>query len=133
MAQQETLEQSNDALRAAAERVKEIAAQLEEPVAALVDALTEWARAAAAVIRRIAEAIAAIVEAAALKTGWMLTTAGLEGWWGSYATFARVRLRKRADRWRRLRRPASWLLDRLPDRVIVVLFREVYLRYVRLF
>lgn len=95
----------------------------------LVEACHEFAQALSAVCRRIVEAVAMAMNDFMIKLHWALETSGLGlgDWWNVYAVYCRKKLRQETDRWRLLRRPAGWLVDRLPDRVAVVLYREVFL------
>ena len=116
-------------IQAAVANAQRVASEVAQALEPLIEAINEFARKMTAVLRRIAEEVAAAVDAFTVKMGWLLATAGLEGWWNLYANYSRRCLRQETGRWRLLRRPSGWLIDRLPDRVVVFLFREVYLRW----
>ena len=100
------------------------ARQALEPV---IEAFNEFVAKLTAAAQHIVDAVVAALNTFMVKAAW-LTGVNLSDWWTAYAAFCRGRMRQKVDRWRLLKRPAGWLVDRLPDRAIVFLFREVYLR-----
>lgn len=109
------------------ERARQAIAKVRDALEPWIEAFNEMADKLVAAARRIAEAVAVALDTFMVKAAW-LTGIKLSDWWTAYAKFCRGRLHQKMDRWRLLKRPAGWLVDRLPDRAVVFLFREVYLR-----
>lgn len=101
---------------------------------ALSKAINEFAQAihealkpVVAAMQRILEAIAAAV--LSIQAAWLLILQPDLGqaaaWRKVYAAYARDRLRLRAERWKRAGGLVKAVVDRLPDRAAIWLYREL--------